>query len=247
MCVERSGQSSTATGTTNATPLSDDDSVPSDSEFEEAEEEVSDLSDLSTSDSEVDVPLSRGKGSARGSRGGAQGGKAARAPSTKGKTAAKGKTKKFQGKGRKLGGSDSEEEKSDEAEALDDEDESLSEISDPNMSWLEKRQMQKRKERRHAAREAAPRKKKERELAKKLGRKLTNGEKNLIALCMVSHVLSSWPVRRHLTFLYSIVPSSKTCGAIFKPILSLSNPSLWRLIRRSSLRSYLFRRKAFTG
>lgn len=240
MCVERSGQSSTATGTTNATPLSDDDSVPSDSEFEEAEEEVSDLSDLSTSDSEVEVPLSRGKGSARGSRGGAQGGKAARAPSTKGKTAAKGKTKKFQGKGRKLGGSDSEEEKSDEAE-------SLSEISDPNMSWLEKRQMQKRKERRHAAREAAPRKKKERELAKKLGRKLTNGEKNLIALCMVSHVLSSWPVRRHLTFLYSIVPSSKTCGAIFKPILSLSNPSLWRLIRRSSLRSYLFRRKAFTG
>ncbi|KAE8542295.1 hypothetical protein D1P53_001069 [Cryptococcus gattii VGV] len=181
---QRSGQSSTATGTTNATPLSDDDPVPSDSEFEEAEEEVSDLSDLSTSDSEVEVPLSRGKNGVRGGRGGAQGGKSARTTSTKGKTAAKRKTKKFQGKGRKLGGSDSEEEEFDEAEALDDEDESLSELSDPNMSWLEKRQMQKRKERRHAAREAAPRKKKERELAKKLGRKLTNGEKNLIALCM---------------------------------------------------------------
>ncbi|KIR73957.1 DNA repair protein RAD16 [Cryptococcus deuterogattii CA1014] len=181
---QRSGQSSTATGTTNATPLSDDDPVPSDSEFEEAEEEVSDLSDLSTSDSEVEVPLSRGKGSVRGGRRGAQGGKAAKAPSTKGKTAAKRKTKKFQGKGRKLGGSHSEEEKFGEAEALDGEDESLSELSDPNMSWLEKRQMQKRKEKRHAAREAAPRKKKERELAKKLGRKLTNGEKNLIALCM---------------------------------------------------------------
>lgn len=184
----------------------------------------------------------------RGGRGGAQGSKAARPSVAKGKTAAKGKTKKFQGKGRKLGGSDSEkEEEFDGAEALSDEDESLSELSDPNMSWLEKRQMQKRKEKRHAAREAAPRKKKERELAKKLGRKLTNGEKNLIALCMVSHILSSSPVILKSDISISIVRSSKTSGAIFKPILNLSNPLLWKLTPRSNSRSCLSRRRVFTG
>lgn len=194
------------------------------------------------------MPLSRGKGSMRGGRRGAQSNKATRPSAAKGKTVAKGKTKKFQGKGRKLGGSVSEEEEEfDDAEALSDEDESLSELSDPNMSWLEKRQMQKRKERRHAARQAAPRKKKERELAKKLGRKLTNGEKNLIALCMVSHIQSSSSVIPQSDILISIVPSSKTSGAIFKPILSLSNPLLWKLTPRSSLHSCLSRRKVFTG
>ncbi|WVQ79497.1 hypothetical protein IAT38_001596 [Cryptococcus sp. DSM 104549] len=163
---------------TDMTPLSDDD------DFEDPETE-SELSALE--DSEDDVPLAggRGRGGARG-RGATRGARGGRG----GRGAAAGRTKKFQGKGRALGGDD------DEANPDDDDDgdfsdsaeeeafESEDELSDPNLTDLQRLHVRKRREQRREAKEAAPRKKRERALSKKLGRKLTNGEKNLVALCM---------------------------------------------------------------
>ncbi|WVO13666.1 hypothetical protein L204_101287 [Cryptococcus depauperatus] len=166
------GQSSNATpiGTGTVTPLPDDDTVPSNSEFEKSE---STAEENSFTESEEDIPLARNQASAR-ARGGAK--DISRAKSSN----ARSKTKKFQGKGRKLdAGSDADEISGSESIS-----ESTTDLSDPDMPHYQKLAAKKRKERRKQAKVAAPRKEKERELQKKLGRKLTNGEKNLIAITM---------------------------------------------------------------
>ncbi|WVF68688.1 hypothetical protein IAT40_003460 [Kwoniella sp. CBS 6097] len=145
---------------TDVTPLSDDDSglstVLSDISADEAEMATESESDFSDEDSD-DPLILKGKG--------------------KGK--AKGKGKKFAGRGRKLDGEWDEDianELGSEGEGLD--------PDEQRMMTISKARAKARAERREAEKAAAPRKKKERELSKKLGRKLTNGEKNLIALGM---------------------------------------------------------------
>ncbi|WVW86615.1 hypothetical protein I302_108668 [Kwoniella bestiolae CBS 10118] len=87
---------------------------------------------------------------------------------------------RFAGKGRSLADGKTYEELADE---LGSEGEGLDPDEMRKMS-IKKMRDKARSERRKADADAAPRKKKERELSKKLGRKLTNGEKNLVALSM---------------------------------------------------------------
>ncbi|WVR08301.1 hypothetical protein IAU60_005350 [Kwoniella sp. DSM 27419] len=91
----------------------------------------------------------------------------------------KGSKGKFAGRGQTVDGKWDEEIDDllgSEGEGLDPE--------EKRMMTLQKLKAKARSERRAWEKAAAPRKKKEKELAKKLGRKLTNGEKNLIALSM---------------------------------------------------------------
>ncbi|WVQ75250.1 hypothetical protein IAR50_004863 [Cryptococcus sp. DSM 104548] len=172
----RSARTSAAVSA-KVTPLSDDD------DFTDPDAPLTDPTDPDATETDEDIPLARGAGAKR-ARG--RGGRQTNGTGTKGKGKSKSSTKKFQGKGRKLGAASDEEEESedDDFESDDVSDESLSEQEPQGLSSLEQMKFRRRKEQRKAAKTAAPRKKKEKELAKKLGRKLTNGEKNLIALCM---------------------------------------------------------------
>ncbi|WWC93088.1 uncharacterized protein L201_008053 [Kwoniella dendrophila CBS 6074] len=148
---------------TDVTPLSDDDSglstVLSNISADEAEITDSDLSD-SDFDSEDSLALAPQKKKSRKSGNG------------------KGKGK-FAGDGRTLDGKWIEE----LADELGSEGEGLDPEEMKQMS-LRKMREKARQARKRAEELAAPRKKKERELSKKLGRKLTNGERNLVALGM---------------------------------------------------------------
>jgi hypothetical protein len=83
-------------------------------------------------------------------------------------------------------------------------------------------------------------KKEEAKLSKKLGRKLTQGERNQIRLGMVS-----CPFRFEADT--STTPSSSTSGATSRPTSSPSSPSPWRRTRRSSSLSSPSKRRACTG
>ncbi|OCF43491.1 hypothetical protein I317_02641 [Kwoniella heveanensis CBS 569] len=147
---------------TDVTPLSDDDSGLSTalSEISADEAEMATESETDFTDSDSDDPLIlRGKGKGKG----------------------KTKGKKFAGRGRKLDGEWDE----DIANELGSEGEGLDPY-EQRMMTLAKARQRAREERRAAEESAQPRKKKERALSEKLGRKLTNGEKNLIALSMAS-------------------------------------------------------------
>ncbi|WWC73435.1 uncharacterized protein I206_107403 [Kwoniella pini CBS 10737] len=91
----------------------------------------------------------------------------------------KGRKGKFAGKGQTVDGKTYEE----MAEELGSEGEGL-DLDEMRAMTLRKMREKNRRDKKKAEEAAAPRKKKERELSKKLGRKLTNGERNLIALGM---------------------------------------------------------------
>ncbi|WWC65602.1 uncharacterized protein I303_108222 [Kwoniella dejecticola CBS 10117] len=144
-----------STGATDVTPLSDDDSGLSTALSEISDEEAQFTdSDMDSDDSEESLILSSRK---KGSA----------------------KKGKFAGKGLTLDGRTYEE----MADELGSEGEGLDPDEMREMT-LRKMREKHRRDRKKAEEAAAPRKKKERELSKKLGRKLTNGERNLIALGM---------------------------------------------------------------
>ncbi|WWD20072.1 hypothetical protein CI109_104546 [Kwoniella shandongensis] len=151
-----------ASGT--VTPWSGDSSAVNDADITPLSDDDTGLSSLpsdfseaeySSDDSDVSVPKTKkGKGKANGN-------------------------KKFQGRGQTLDGKWDDEladELGSEGEGLD--------PDERRVMTIKKMRAKAREERKQAEEEAQPRKMKEKELSKKLGRKLTNGEKNLVALSM---------------------------------------------------------------
>lgn len=82
--------------------------------------------------------------------------------------------------------------------------------------------------------------KKEAKLKKKLGRKLTQGERNQIRLSLVSY-LAGWELTTSTT------PSSSTAGEISRPTSSPSSLSPWRPTLLSNSPSFPSRRRVCTG
>lgn len=108
------------------------------------------------------------------------------APVRKGKSKAQAKAKRgwaARGKGRRLEDDDSIVVS---AEVSDAELDELDALDDSKVEDLQALRERKREERKRHEEEMEPIRKKERKLAKKIGRKLTNGEKNLIRLVKVS-------------------------------------------------------------
>lgn len=81
----------------------------------------------------------------------------------------------------------------------------------------------------------------ERKLRKKLGRKLTQGEKNQVRLALVSSSV------RDCVLIPSITQSSSTVGATWNPTLSPSSQCRWRRTLPSSSLCCLSRRRVCIG
>jgi hypothetical protein len=221
----------------------------------EALTEIS-ASEASVSDDEEQVTSRRGKPS-----------KASPRNKGKGKGKGKGATVGAKGRGRRLGDGEEVEDSVDMSDDESDEMELEGMDEETRIMTLQDMKEKKRAQKRQNEEKMKPIKEEERKLSKKLGRKLTNGERNLIRLvkvslarlACVSYRISAfsapWRVRvvtlgvgcRWLTCRFSITPSSTTSGAISKPKSPPSSPLRWTRTRRSSSSFCRSKRRVCTG